>query len=136
MSEENLALAREYFETFNAGGLDAVEQFWHPEIELFDPPNLPDADRFVGVAAVRRRTESYMEVAGWSGEFDVQEYVDAGEEVVVISTVHGGSARFETGIVPIDVTVGQVLLFDGGKLRRFRSYLSRAEALEAVGLSA
>ena len=135
MSEGNLALAREYFETFNAGGLDAVEQFWHPEIELYDPPEFPDADRYVGVAAVRRRTESYMEVGGWSGEFDVEEYVDAGEEVVVISKLRGGSARFETGIVPLEVTIAQVLLFEGGKLRRSKSYLSRAEALEAAGLS-
>jgi hypothetical protein len=106
MSEENLALAREYYEAFN-----------------------------VGVAAVRGRTESYMEVGGWNGEFEVQEYVDAGEDIVVISTLRGGSARFETGIVPMDVTVAQVFLFEGGVLRRFKSSLSRAEALEAVGLA-
>ncbi len=135
MSQENVALAREYYETFNAGGLDAAEQFWHPEIELYDPPQFPDADRYVGMAAVRQRTESYMDVGGWSGEFDVQEYVDAGEEVVVVSHLPGDSARFRTELFPMEFTVFQVLLFEGGKLRRFKSFFSRAEALQAAGLS-
>jgi SnoaL-like domain len=87
MSEEGVELARRYFEVFNARGLDGAQEFWHPDIELYDPPNFPDADRHVGIAAVRKRVESYMEVGGWDGEFRELEYVNAGEEVVVVSPV-------------------------------------------------
>src|SRR5512139_3698708 len=99
MSEENVELARQYFEAFNSHGQRGTEHLRHPDIEMFDPPNFPDADRHVGEAAVRERVESYMEV-GWDGQFRVQEYLDAGEEVVVIwqvrvRTAHGGGLPLE-----------------------------------------
>ena len=132
MSEENVELARQYVEAFNRGGLDATAPLRHPEIEVFDPPDLPDADRYVGEAAVRSRVESYLAV-GWNGQFDVQEYIDAGEEVVVIWHMTGTGRR---GGVPLDVpALGHVYAFQDGKARRIRQYLTKAEALEAAGLS-
>ena len=132
MSAENVELARQYVEAFNRGGLDATETLRHPEIEVFDPPDLPDADRHVGEAAVRRVVESYLAI-GWNGQFDVQEYIDAGDEAVVIWHMTGTSGG---GRVPLDLPAfGQVYAFQNGKTRRIRQYLTRAEALEAVGLS-
>src|SRR5215216_6304382 len=98
MSEENVELARQYFEALNVG-MDASEHLRHPDIEVFDPPDFPDADRYVGEAAVRKLIESYLEL-GWDGEVQVQEYLDAGEEVVVIwqmrgLTPHGGGLPLE-----------------------------------------
>ena len=135
MSEENLELTRRYFEVFNAHGLDAVVELWHPDIELYDPPDFPDADRYVGVGAVRERAESYLEL-GWDGQFRNPEYVDAGEEVVVVwemrgRTAHGGGFPAEA----VGVKIAQVFLFESGKVRRLRQYLSRSQALEAAGLS-
>ena len=132
MSQENVELARHYVEAFNRGGLDATERLRHPEIEVFDPPDLPDADRHVGEAAVRKMVESYLAI-GWSGHFDVQEYIDASDEAVVIwhlTGTGGGSG------VPLDVpALGHVYAFQDGKARRIRQYLTRSEALEAAGLS-
>jgi ketosteroid isomerase-like protein len=76
--------------------------------------------------------ESFLET-GWDGRFSEQEYLDAGDEVVVVwrgvgRTPHGGG-------VPLDLTFVHVCLFEAGKLRRVRQYLTRAEALEAAGLS-
>jgi ketosteroid isomerase-like protein len=132
MSEENVELARQYVEAFNRGGLDATEDLRHPDIEVFDPPNFPDADRHVGEAAVRKLVESYLAI-GWNGQFDVQEYIDAGDEAVVIWHLTGTSGG---GGVPLDVpALGHVYAFQDDKLRRLRQYLTRAEALEATGLS-
>ena len=83
-------MARRYCETFNAGGLDGTQHLRHPQMEVHDPPNFPDADRYVGEAAVRQIVESYLAL-GWDGQFRVEEYLDAGEEVVVI-----WQARFRT----------------------------------------
>jgi ketosteroid isomerase-like protein len=131
MSQENVELARQYVEAFNGGGLDATEVLRHPEIEIFDPPNLPDADRHVGEAAVRKLVESYLAV-GWNGQFHDAEYLDAGDEVLVIWRFSGEGAA---GGVPIEAALGHLYTFADGKTRRMRQYLTRAEALEAAGLS-
>jgi len=130
MSEENVELARQYFEALNVG-MDASEHLRHPDIEVFDIPDLPDADRYVGEAAVRRMIESMLGV-GWDGQYRVQEYLDAGEEVVVIWQARGRTAH--GGGFPLEGTFAHVLLFEGRRVRRIRQYLSRAEALEAAGL--
>ncbi len=130
MSEENVDLAREYIETFNARGLDAGEKLWHSEIELHEPPDLPDADRYKGKAAFRRQVESYLGL-GWDGQFRSPEFIAGGDEVVV---VWQGRGRSPQG-VPMVATVAQVFLFEDGKVRRIRQFLTRAEALEAAGLS-
>jgi ketosteroid isomerase-like protein len=133
MSEKEVALARQYYDALNAqGSFEDTQHLRHPDIELLDPPDFPDAGRYFGEAALRERVESYMEV-GWDGQYPVEEYLDAGEEVVVVWRVRGQSAH--GGGVPLDRTFVHVCLFEGGKVRRIRQYLSRAEALEAVGLS-
>jgi ketosteroid isomerase-like protein len=73
VSEESIELARRYCETFNAGGLDGTQHLRHPQVEVYDPPDFPDADRYVGEAAVRQIVESYLEL-GWDGQFRVEEY--------------------------------------------------------------
>ena len=131
MSEENVELARQYVEAFNEGGLDATEHLRHPQMEVVDPPNMPDADRYVGEAAVRERVESYL-ATGWDGQMRVQEYIDAGDEVLVLWHFTGQGVL---GGVPMDIpTVGHLYSFEDGKVRRIRQYLSREEALEAAGL--
>ncbi|MFL5907806.1 MAG: hypothetical protein ACJ75Z_09465 [Solirubrobacterales bacterium] len=63
----------------------------------------------------------------------MEEFVDAGGEVVVIWKAMDRSAH--AGGAPIDMTLVHVLLFEGGRIRRIRQYLSRAEGLAAAGLS-
>ena len=131
MSEENVELARHYFEAHNVQGQKGTEHLRHPGIEVFDPPNFPDADRYVGEAAVAELIESNLEL-GWDGQFRDAEYLYGGEEVVVIwqarvRTAHGGG-------LPLEVLFAPVLFFEDGKVRRIRQYLSRAEGLEAAGL--
>ena len=130
MSEENVELARRYFEAFNARGLDGVVRLWHPDIEAFDPPTFPDADRYVGAAAVRGRVQSYIDL-GWDPKFRDPEFLDAGDEVVIIWRAEGRSPHGLT----VEQTIAHVFLFEDGKVRRIRQYLSREEALEAAGLS-
>ena len=137
MSEENVELARRYFEAINAWGVgDRTEHLRHPEIEYFDPPNLPDADRHVGEAAIREVIQRAMEF-GWDGKVHVQEYIDAGDEVVVIWQMRGRSG----GGFPVEGTFAFACRFEDGKLRRqrmsrrLRERWTREEALEAAGLS-
>lgn len=129
MSKENLEAVRRWAAAHNAGGLDAAAEFWHEDIEMFDPPGLPDADHFVGKAAVRSRIESYFDV-GWDRTFRDQELVDAGDDVVVMVWRFRGSAPGAG--VPFDQPIAFAIRLEGGKLREVRQYLSEAEALEVV----
>jgi len=131
MSEETVELARRYYEAANADPPMGDPSLRHPDIELVDPPEFPDAGRHVGEDALRRRVESFVEL-GWDGQYRVEEYVDAGAEVVVIWK---GKGQSKHGGAPIDMTLAHVCLFEEGKVRRMKQYLSRAEALEAAGLS-
>jgi ketosteroid isomerase-like protein len=131
MSHDNIELTRQYFELWNAQGIEGTKHLRHPEIEIHDPPTLPDAAAYVGEEATRERIESYL-AFGWDGQFRVEEYIDAGDEVVVMWR---GLGRGASGGVPLDFAMGHVCLFESGKLRRVRQYLSKAEALDAVGLA-
>ena len=132
MSQENVEIARSYFETFNAGGLDAVEQLWHPEIEVYDPPTWPDADRNAGKAAVRKAVEGYLDL-GWDGQFQDAEFFDAGDEVLVVWQARGQTAA--GGDWPFAATIAHLILFEEDRVRRICQYFSRAEGLAAAGLS-
>ena len=133
MSEENVALARQYFDALNKG-MDASEHLRHPDIEIFDPPEFPDAGRYVGEAAGRKLLDDYRDL-GWDGQFRVQEILDAEKEVIVIWQARVRAPRGGRGAVPIDATFAHVLLFEEGRVRRVRQFLSKERALEAAGLA-
>jgi ketosteroid isomerase-like protein len=131
MSEENVELARRYVEDFNAGGLAGTEHWRHPDMALFDPPGFPDSDHYVGEAAVRSRVNEVIEMR-WDGQFHNPEFVDADPEVAVVwefrvRTSHGGG-------FPLNLTQVHLLLFEDGKIRRYRMFVGREEGLEAAGL--
>ena len=63
---------------------------------------------------------------------DPDEYIDAGERVVVPFRLHG---RARETRLPIDFRYVHVLTMRDGKIVHLRLYGSKAKALEAVGLS-
>ena len=134
MSEENVELARRYVEAFNAQGLEGTAHTRHPDIEMFDPPGMPEAGSYVGEAAIRARINEFMEV-GWDGQFRNPEFLDADPEVAIVYENRATSSRGGGTPVELTMTVVHLWLFEGEKIRRIRVYLSREEGLEAAGLS-
>lgn len=124
-------MAKRYYQAFNEGGIEGTRHLRNPRSELHDPPQFPDAGRHVGEVAFAARLESYLAL-GWDGQVRVEEYIDAGEEVVVVWRLSG---RSSLGQAPVDDELfAHVCLFESGELIRIRQYLSMAEALEAAGL--
>jgi hypothetical protein len=70
-------LARHYYEALNADSPDGGSGLRHPDIELLDPPEFPDAGRHVGEPAVREWVVGVADL-GWDGRYRVEEYLDAG----------------------------------------------------------
>jgi hypothetical protein len=63
---------------------------------------------------------------------EVEEFIDAGAEVVSLARVRAQSAR---GGVPVEHSPAAVWKVEDGKVVRVRFYLGHREALEAAGLS-
>jgi hypothetical protein len=136
MSQENVERVRRGYETFNRGDLEAAAEGFDPNIEWRIPLGLPDAPpdgTYHGPQEVIRFWES------WRGAFDdfrleLEEVLDAGDQVVVFAAVHGRGA--ESGVDVKTPTFPQVWTFgDDGRPVRVEMYASRTEALAAVDRS-
>ena len=128
MSQENVEVIRRGYEHWAATGevLAGTDLVW-------DVSNLgwPEQQIYSG----RRGADQFN--AEWADawddwELDVEEYLDAGECVVVIVNQRGRSKG--TGI-PLDMRLAQVWTLRDGQGIRMQMYASVDEALEAVGLS-
>ena len=128
MSEENVEIIRRGYAHFIATG----EINAHPDL-VWDVSRLgwPDQQVYPGVEGAMRFNAEWA--AAWDDwELEVEDYLDAGERVVVILNQRGRSKA--TGI-PVDMRFAQVWTLRDGQGIRMQMYASVEEALEAVGLS-
>ena len=129
MSQENVEIIRRSYEHFAATGeirTGAADLVW-------DVSNLgwPDQQVYIGdEGAMQFITEWADAWDGW--EMEPEDYIDAGERVVVILNQRGRSKA--TGI-PVEMRFAQVWTLRDGRGVRMQLYASVEQALEAVGLS-
>ncbi len=127
MSQENVEIMRRGYEHFEATGQVRA----HADL-VWDVSNLgwPDQQIYTGCDGAEQFNAEWA--AAWDDwELEAQEYVDAGERVVVILNQRGRSKA--TGI-PVDMRFAQVWTFRDGQAIRMQMYASVDEALEAAGL--
>jgi ketosteroid isomerase-like protein len=132
VAQENVEAVRRGIDAYVAGDWEAWFQEFDPEIEWEETSGLgPDAGTYRGIHEVRQAVTSWL--AMWTDYgFEVSEYLDAGDQVVVLAREFGRGR--DTG-VSVERELGQVHTLRDGKLIRTRLYGSWAEALEAAGLS-
>jgi ketosteroid isomerase-like protein len=130
MSRENVEIVRKSLEALNPD-LDAVAEFWHPEIDWRAIEGAPDdVGVFTGHVAMRRYYEQWFETFA-ELRAEIEEIVDAGEQVVVALHVVG---KMEGSQAEIDMRLGIVCTVRNGLIVRGREYATREAALEAAGL--
>jgi ketosteroid isomerase-like protein len=131
MSRQNVELVRTAMESFNLDGVDAISGLIHPDFETTTPPSLSvEPDTYRGPDGVRRWFDA------WEGtmdevRFDVDELVDAGEQVVAVSRM---VARSHTTGLEVEQAVALVWTLRDGRAMRLDPYATREEALRVVGL--
>ena len=128
MSQENVEIIRALYEGWLRGelGLDRLD----PEISMAESDVLPGAASARGFDAVRRYIESFTK--HWEDiRFEPEEFIDAGESVVVVARLVGRGRR--SG-VDVSRRWAYVWTVRGGKALSMVGYADRAEALRAVGL--
>jgi ketosteroid isomerase-like protein len=131
MSRENVEVVRRQFEAFERG-LDAVAEYWDPDIEWRAVEGAADDVGVIqGEAGLRRYYEDWIEIFEQL-RAEVQEVIFEEDERVACVIRNSGRAR-ASGIH----TGGRyyiVCTLREGKIASGREYATRAEALEAVGL--
>ena len=133
MSREKVELIRRGYELFNAGEIDAWLALFHPEIELAVSGVFPGFDPvYRGHGGVRHFYDSLLEA--WEAfRADVADIAAEGDWVAVELTLH---AKGRGSGVPVQLAFHHAFLFsEDGLVRRWASFPTRSEALEAVGLS-
>jgi ketosteroid isomerase-like protein len=109
---------------------DEVTALYDPEIEWIDPPEVPDGGTHVGIEAVKRSWQNYLEaLEDWT--LQPQEVL-LGEDDIFVRSHMTGKARI--GGIPLDMDLFQVWTARDGKLIRHRGFLDRQKALDAAGL--
>ena len=131
VSEANVEVVKRVYEAAERNDLDAASSLLHPEIEFHTYTESPEAGVYRGRDEVRRYNEELF-AQFESIRFEIEELVDIGDHVVVLSTQH---AVPKGGRQEISVQMAEVWTLREGLMAERHSYASRAQALEAAGWS-
>jgi ketosteroid isomerase-like protein len=113
------------FEAF----VEAVQPLFHPDFEVVIVSSL-QSDRHAGLRGLRAAWLDWLE--GWdSYRVEVEELLDAGDDVVVLVRDYARRAEMETEVAQRGASIWTVR---EGTIARAAFYPTRMEALEAAGL--
>ena len=132
MSRENVEAVLGLLNAWNRGDRDGWLALAHPEME-WSSAILRQVEGGATVYRGRAELQRFWDEwhALWSLEIEVSETRDLGNTVLALARIRttGKASGAEVGR-----SIGYVFEFEDGLMRTARSYLSPAEALEAVGL--
>ncbi len=127
MSRENVEAVGRMYEAFLGGDLAAMLAGLDAEIEW---RSIEDTETRHGHAGVAESIVAWLRM--WEQhELEAEEYIDAGHQVVVTTRLRGRGRL--SGVVVEDRYFAVWTLRDGQAVA-YREYMSKREALEAVGL--
>jgi ketosteroid isomerase-like protein len=134
MSQENVEIARALFGEWERGNFWAHTELYAPEVEWHwsrrDRAPRVDRPSYKGLSEIGEAMKEWL--SEW-GRFRLvpEEFIDAGDQVVVLSRVHA-ALKDDRGEIS-DIQADVITLRDG-KIVRLESFDGRADALAAVGL--
>jgi ketosteroid isomerase-like protein len=110
---------------------DALAPFFHEDCEILGPSVVTggESERRIGLQGLRALWLDWLDP--WeSYRVEIEDVIDAGEQVVVLPRDYGRRAGMD---VEVGVLGGAVWTVRDGKIARVAFYLRRSEAFEAVG---
>ena len=126
MSEESVGLVRRAYEAWNEHGPEEIASLLADDVELYDAPQLPDAETWCGRPAVLERLRAVAAAMG-GGTVEFEDIRASGEEVLVAMLWH-----LDRGAA--DVELGQVFHLvhvEEERIDRIRVFLTESEARSA-----
>jgi len=130
VSQENVEVVREMYAAFNREDGGAALKLLHPQPELHQPPEVVDAEAYIGLEAFLRGMSLFTE--DWNDpRLEPQEVDEVGNCVLMRVGVSGRGKR--SGAV-MRTQFFHAWTFRDGKPCRCFVRSTRGEALRAVGL--
>ena len=137
MSQDNVKVVRRVYEAFNrwaaqpaTASLQPASAWLHPEVEFHTYATSPEAGVYRGREAVIAYNERLFQQFD-STRIELEELLPAGDRVMVVSRQH---AVPKAGAEAIVVQVIEVWTVRDGMLAERRTFATREEALEAMGV--
>ena len=132
MAHENLEVVRDSWSAFVDGGLDALSEFWDPEIDWRAIEGAPDdVGEMRGREAVRRYLQEWVDMFQGLTVVADELLELADHRVLAVIRVSG---RAKLSGIETEIRLAVVYSLRDGKIVRGREYIDRERALEAVGL--
>jgi ketosteroid isomerase-like protein len=133
MSQENVETVRRAVDAVNRRDVATLDSLWSEEGEVNSRLGASEGHVFRGRQGIRDYF-AWLDEAFEEFRSEVEEIIDAGEDRVV--ALLRGSVRGKASGVPLDdQPFAIVITFEGERIARADGYWSRADALEAAGLS-
>ena len=130
MAETNVDRLRAGYEALDRGDVDTVRAFIHPEAEMHDRPEIPDATTYVGwdgvVLSLRASRETFEDF-----HFVPERFFEHEDKIVVIIKMVG---KGRTSGVPVEERIAHLWTIKDGLAVSLQAYTSSEDALEAAGL--
>ena len=132
MSQENVEIVRAAYESFNAGAVEEWLAAFHPDVEVTARGVFPGIDtNYKGHAGVMQLREAVLEA--WEFfRIEPNDFAERGNCVDVAVTLVG---KGKGSGVDVSLTFHHAYLLRNGVIVHWALFPTRAEALEAVGLS-
>jgi ketosteroid isomerase-like protein len=130
MSQENVEVAKAFYDAYNARNTEALDRLLHPEAKI----TTLSSRGGLGGEWSRGTTKQYFEQLdeAWTGlRIEIEEYREVGERVVALGFARGAGTSSH---VEVASAFAAVLLVRDSQIVLVDSYGNWEEALEAVGL--
>ncbi len=130
MASTDHEIAQRMIAAWNSGNVDRMTEFWAEDGDWIyeDPPDLPDARVLRGREEVEAHLRDLIETIG-EMELTVEEMADVHDQLLVVTrfTTQGAQSGIQ-----VDATIFQLVDFDNGRVRRYRTFTDREQALQAA----
>jgi ketosteroid isomerase-like protein len=132
MPADSTDVVRKQFAAFESGSLDAVAQFWHPDIEWRAVEGAADDVGVMrGHGALRRYYQDWLDTLQ-DLRAEVEEILYEDEDRVAVLVHNSGRGRMSGA--PSEGRYYVACVVRDGRIVAGREYVARQEALEAVHL--
>jgi ketosteroid isomerase-like protein len=132
VSQENVEIVRDAFQTFGAEGIDAALSYFSADFVWYPTDKWLEGDAYRGHDGMRRLEAAFSENFD-DFRYEVRHIREAQDRVVALVDMIG---RIKPSLVEVSQRLGFVVSgFGDGTFREVRAFPSWQEALEAVGLS-
>ena len=124
MAQKPVEVVRAIYDAWNGG--QSARDWIHEDVEYVTPPDAVEPGTRRGRAAFAAIRDAYDDV-----RVEPQEFIGAGDDVVVIAKVH---ATGRGSGVPIEWVHGYIWTIRDGRAVRFRWFNDAAQALAEAGV--